>query len=446
MLVILAEFADNEFSSTDDPNAYFTRMLNEEGFSDNNATGSARDYFITNSHGKFRPKFDVYGPVKLEKDMAYYGQHVSGANDRRPEKMITDACSLLDDQIDFSLYDCDNDSVIDNVYVFYAGYGEAEGGGANTIWPHSAFLTDISRKKYYFDELLLDRYACSNELAMSDATVGIGTFVHEFSHVLGLPDIYSTNYGSSFTPASWSCIDNGNYNNDGRTPPYYSAFERYTLGWMEPAVLSEPGEYELKPVHRSNEAFLIPTDREEEYFLFENRQQEGNDTYIPGHGMLVWHIDFDLDIWLVNAANNDPDHQRVDLIEADNKLTPDSRAGDAFPGTDGVTSFTDTTAPALVDWNNSSFGIGLYDISESEDGIISFTARKLTGSGVSASTIENGSLIRIEGNCVYAANNPVEIYDISGRKVATISNNHCTLSSGVYVAISVGRNQKFTVH
>ncbi len=150
--------------------------------------------------------------------MAYYGQHVSGANDRRPEKMITDACSLLDDQIDFSLYDCDNDSVIDNVYVFYAGYGEAEGGGANTIWPHSAFLTDISRKKYYFDELLLDRYACSNELAMSDATVGIGTFVHEFSHVLGLPDIYSTNYGSSFTPASWSCIDNGNYNNDGRTP------------------------------------------------------------------------------------------------------------------------------------------------------------------------------------------------------------------------------------
>ena len=90
-------------------------------------------------------------------------------------------------------------------------------------------------------------------------------------------------------------------------------------------------EYELKPVHRSNEAFLIPTDREEEYFLFENRQQEGNGAYIPGHGMLVWHIDFDLDIWLINAANNDPDHQRVDLIEADNKLTPDSRAGGAFP-------------------------------------------------------------------------------------------------------------------
>ncbi len=445
VLVILAEFADNEFSSTDNPNEYFTRMLNEEGFADNYATGSARDYFLENSSGTFRPQFDVYGPVKLEKDMAYYGQHMGSANDRRPEKLITDACSLLDDEIDFTLYDCDNDSVIDNVYVFYAGYGEAEGGGANTIWPHSAFITDISRKKYHFDELLLDRYACSNELLISGETVGIGTFVHEFSHVLGLPDIYSTNYGSSFTPAAWSCIDNGNYNNNGHTPPYYSAFERYSLGWMEPVVLSEPGEYELAAIHKSNEAFIIPTDREEEYFLFENRQQEGNDTYIPGHGMLVWHIDFDSDIWLINAANNDPAHQRVDLVEADNILTADTRAGDSFPGSEGITSFTDITTPALVDWNDTSFGIGLHDISESEDGVIRFTVRESGSTGMSVNHPGNDSLVKTEGNRVYATAYPADIYDITGRKTATIGHNPHTLAPGVYVAVCGKYRQKFLI-
>ncbi|MBD5356362.1 MAG: M6 family metalloprotease domain-containing protein [Bacteroides sp.] len=443
-LVILVEFADNEFTSTDDPHSYFDRMLNEPDFSDNNATGSARDYFIVNSNGVFRPQFDVYGPVKLEKDMEYYGAHAAGANDRRPEKMITDACQLLDDEIDFSIYDCDANGVIDNVYVFYAGFGEASGGGNNTVWPHSAFLTDISKKKYYFDELLLDRYACSNELEVSGETVGIGTFVHEFSHVLGLPDIYSTGYTGAFTPGSWSCIDNGNYNNNGHTPPYYSSFERYALGWLEPTVIEEAGIYTLDRLYQTNEAFIVPTAREEEFFLFENRQQEGLDQFIPGHGMVVWHIDFNEEAWLKNTVNNDPSHQYVDLVEADNILNDRTRSGDSFPGSEGITEFTFETTPAFVSWDNVSPEFGLYDITETEDGIISFDLRMInTGIGQINSTSD--ALIIVKGNTVKATGNLTTIYDLSGRKLAVAGTQVITLEPGTYIASDGVKSCKFII-
>lgn len=444
-VVLLVEFADNEFTTSDDPKAYFERMLNEEGFSENFASGSARDYFIANSMGKFQPQFDVFGPVKLENNMEYYGAHAAGANDRRPEKMIVEACQLLDDQVDFSVYDCDGDGVIDNVYVFYAGMGEASGGGNNTIWPHSAFLTDISKKKYYLDELLLDRYACSNELEVSNETVGIGTFVHEFSHVLGLPDLYSTGYTGAFTPGSWSCIDNGNYNNNGHTPPYYSAFERYALGWLEPTVLDAPGEYSLDKIHMANEAFIIPTGREEEYFLFENRQQEGLDIYIPGHGMLVWHVDFNVEQWLKNTLNNDPDHQHVDIIEADNVLSDRTRSGDTFPGEAAITAFSPSTVPAFLSWDNTDLGFGLYDIAEDENGLISFRLI-IEDNSTDQIIAMNDGLISISGNTVTAANESVFVYDCSGRRINTDGKSTITLHPGIYIASDGVRSRKFAIH
>lgn len=443
-LVILVEFADNEFSSTDDSQAYFDRMLNETGFSENYATGSARDYFIANSMGAFLPQFDVYGPVKLENNMEYYGAHAAGANDRRPEKLITDACTLLDNEIDFSIYDCDSNGVIDNVYVFYAGFGEASGGGNNTIWPHSAFLTDISKKKYYFDELLLDRYACSNELEINGETVGIGTFVHEFSHVLGLPDVYATAYNGAFTPGSWSCIDNGNYNNNGHTPPYYSSFERYALGWMEPTILEEAGHYTLDRLYQTNEAFIVPTAREEEYFLFENRQQEGLDQFIPGHGMVVWHIDFNEEAWLKNTVNNDPAHQYIDLVEADNILTDKSRSGDSFPGTEGITEFTPETLPAFVSWDNVTPEFGLYDITESEDGMISFDLR-LIDAGIQQINNISDALIIVKGNTVKAVDRLTTIYDFSGHKLAVAGTQAVTLQPGTYIASDGIKSCKFII-
>lgn len=370
-LVVLVEFADNSFNTVE-PLETYSRMLNEEGFSDYHATGSARDYFLASSAGEYQPQFDVYGPVKLTNKMAYYGAESYIGHDSHPEEMVIEACLALDDSVDFSLYDVDEDGVIDNVYVFYAGRGQASGGSPNTIWPHAADVFSGFGKSYRFDGVLLDHYAMSNEQDESLSLSGIGTFVHEFSHVLGLPDLYATTYNSSFTPGSWSVMDYGPYNNGQHTPPLYSSYERYALGWIEPVDLGEEALTVGLPALSENVAYrIVSPQNQNEYFLFENRQQGDWDLYLPGHGMLAWHIDYKPQTWGANSVNNNPGHQCVDLLEADDVKTAQTRAGDAFPGTASITSLTAETLPGLVTWSGLKLDQPLTDIRE-VDGMIYF--------------------------------------------------------------------------
>ncbi len=367
--VILVNYQDKEMT-VENPYEYFDNMMNQKGFSAYGATGSAIDFFTECSNGLFTPDFDIYGPVTLSKNMSYYGGNDIYGKDKNPEKMIIEACQLLDDEVDFAQYDNDGDGYIDNIYVFYAGKGEASGGSKDTVWPHSWNITAATSTPYIFDGVRLDRYACSNENEGSHPD-GVGTFVHEFSHVMGLPDLYATSYTSSFTPGAWSCMDYGPYNNDGRTPPLYGAFERYALGWMEPMEISGPLTATLESIG-SNKAGIIKTSSANEFFLLENRQQTSWDTYIPGHGMLVWHIQYNASIWRSNKVNNTPSHQYVDIEEADGTQTESSRAGDSFPGTKKVTSFTDDTKPSMKTWAGTALELPITDIAESADGVISF--------------------------------------------------------------------------
>ena len=134
-VVILAAFSDVGFT-VPDPQRAFERMLNEEGYSDNGALGSARDYYLDNSGGRFRPTFDVVGPVTLDHPVAYYGANTD-YRDENAERMIIEACHKAERAgVDFSQYDFDNDGKIDNVFVYYAGHNESDGGGMNTVWPH----------------------------------------------------------------------------------------------------------------------------------------------------------------------------------------------------------------------------------------------------------------------------------------------------------------------
>ncbi len=368
-IVILVEYTDVKMQTPDAHN-YFANMLNQPGFSDHGGTGSARDFFLESSMGQFDPQFDVDGPVTLAHPMSYYGGNDWAGNDQRPEEMIIEACQLLDSEIDFTQYDRDGDGMIDNVYVFYAGQGEASGGASNTVWPHSWNIYSGAGRTLFFDGVQLDRYGCSNEWEGSRPD-GVGTFVHEFSHVLGLPDLYATSYTSAFTPGAWSALDYGPYNNDGCTPPLYSAFERYAMDWIEPDVISGPMNATLPPIG-TNICGIIKTDSSNEFFLLENRQQTGWDTYIPGHGMLVWHVDFNTSVWSSNSVNNSSSHQYVDIEEADGTQSEYSRAGDAFPGTSGKTSFTDDTTPNMLTWGRKKLNLPITDIAESADGIITF--------------------------------------------------------------------------
>lgn len=370
-LVILVEYSDIKMTL---PNShdYFNRMLNEPGFSDYGATGSACDYFKENSGGRFTPQFDVVGPVTLSRPREYYGANAA-YGDRHPEDMIIEACQLIDDEIDFTKYDTDGDGVIDNVFVFYAGQSEAAGGGDDTIWPHSSNIALLGN--YVFDGKQLDYYACSNEW-QEGRPDGVGTFIHEFSHVLGLPDLYSTIDSDAFTPGAWSVLDTGPYNNNGCTPPLYSSFERTALGWLEPTELSGACSATLLPLS-TGMAAVVKTSDPNEYFLIENRQQQGWDSYLPGHGMLIWHIDFDSGVWATNSVNNDPNHQRVDLIEADGSTSDSSRGGDAFPGVSDVRSFD------FKAWDSNSSILPIFDINEF-NGLISFRAD--AGSSLPAAT------------------------------------------------------------
>lgn len=372
-LAILVEFQDVSFTLPE-PATLFSRMLNEEGFSEYGATGSARDYFKASSNCQFDPQFDVYGPVKLPYNMSYYGGNNQNGDDARPYEMIPHVVELLKDQIDFSNYDTDNDGVVDNIYVFYAGYGEADGGPSNSIWPHSWNIHDDLNMEIYMNGKLINHYATSNELADGQGAklAGIGVFCHEFSHVLGLPDLYSTLYTSAFTPGEFSLMDHGSYNNNSHTPPYHSAYERYCLGWLEPKVLSEPRNVTMFPVSQPgayNDAYILKTPTKSEYYIFENRQQKGWDQYLPGHGLLVWHIDFDPQMWGLNIVNIEK--QYIDIVEADNEQSEYSRAGDPFPGTAGVTEFTDSSIPSMRTWTGLALYSPLTDIKDI-DGVVSF--------------------------------------------------------------------------
>lgn len=381
VLVICVNFSDVKFSFDADPHTAMVNMMNEVGYSDYGASGSAYDFYYASSAGKFRPKFDIYGPVTLSKSYSYYGADKGSEIDYRAAEMIKDVVELLDDQIDYSQYDRNDDGFVDNVYVFYAGYGQADTGLEETIWPHSYQLQYALGSPLTVDGVKVDKYATSSELNRDDTFDGIGTFCHEFAHVLGLPDLYETSYSTgAFTPGEYSAMDAGPYNGDGYVPPIFSAYERYALEWINPVVVDQPMTVNMAPLTRANVAYKIAASatNPKEYFMLENRQQEIWDTYIPGHGMLIWHIDFDKDKWFYNTVNNSANHQCVDIEEADNTQTSQTRSGDTFPGTSNVFEFTSKSRPAFRNWKNEAVDYPITEISESVDGVISF---KISGGG-----------------------------------------------------------------
>jgi len=413
-IVILVNFKDLAFV-TPNPKQEFLDLLNKQGYSKNLATGSVSDYFNDNSMGKFKPQFDVFGPFNLNNDMKYYGENDQDNNDKNPRQMVLEACSLASRSgVDLSVYDTDKDGYLDNVFIYYAGHNEAEGDNPNTIWPHRWSVKSDST----FNNVKVAGYACTSELRSSSGSnlCGIGTFIHEFGHVLGLPDYYPTDGGSHHTLSVWNVMDGGSYLNLGRTPPAYSAWDRLYLGWiMDPDICKENNLYKLDTLSTSNKAlFYFKSDTNfDELFTFENRQKVGWDKYLPNHGMLVTHIFFDVDHWIDNSPNNDKNLMDVDILEADKIASYSTLAGDTYPGSNNVNSLTlDFRDVETKDnWINN--------ISEKQ-GIISFELLKTDSTSKELTIKSNGN----GSYSVYLPHNKglLEVYDMNGALVLTENN------------------------
>lgn len=359
-LIILVNYSDVKFQSSNTL-AAMQEMLNGDNYTYNGATGSARQYFIDQSMGQYKPQFDVVGPVTLSKQMSYYGENelINGkpeGDDLHVDDLVVEACTLADAQVDYSKYDNDGDGFVDFVFFIYAGKGEADGGSEATIWPHAYWLYQGYGKTLRLDGKLIDTYACAGELTGTTTTSqrnGIGTFCHEFGHVLGLPDLYDSlnpNDGN-LTLKDWDIMDGGPYNNDGKTPPSYSAYERFFLGWTKPTLLNKAATVSLPELQSTNACAIVTKTGQSnlkgndpnptEFYIIENRQNTSWDTYLPGHGMIITKIQYDYNAWMynyVNAQERVGDNMRIDMIEAKTNNTWYGKATDAYPR--GGNSFT----------------------------------------------------------------------------------------------------------
>lgn len=380
-LVILANFADTKFKPEHTLDLY-KQIINGENYSDETLgfKGSVRDYFKAQSGGQFEIDFDVVGPVDLPKGYAGYGKNDASGRDQTAlvYPMVEDAVNLAKDQVtDWKQYDWDGDGLVEEVFVLYAGHGQATyPQDPDLVWPHKSAIDPMT----VADGVKVSVYACSCELGATEAIDGIGAFCHEFSHCMGLKDHYDINgrgYGTGF----WDIMCFGCYNGNSFLPAEYNSYEKMFCGWKEPIVLNaEPQKIEgMKALAAGGDTYIFYNDgNENEYYMLENRQKTGWDAALPGEGLIVLHVDYSKGAWEDNQVNYNAARQRMTVIPADNTLgsTDEDKAGDAWPY-QGNNSLTNYSRPACTVYNANTDGTGymnkyLLNITQNADGTISF--------------------------------------------------------------------------
>jgi len=380
-IVLLAEFSNLAMKYTRDD---FVRMITQKGYAYNGATGSVLDYFTDQFGGAYEFTFDIGPLVTLSGTQKDYGAHDGEDNDKNPAGLVEEACRKSHDLgVDFSQYDDDEDGYVDNVFVMVAGKDEADGGGEDCIWSHQWYLS-ASGISLSLDGKVIDNYAISTELGLN--AVGnfvlapIGTFCHEYSHTLGLVDMYDTDYEASggVSEALWGTtglMDHGNSNNAGNTPPGYNAIDYDMLGTGRCEALV-PGTYTLEPIRDNMRYFKLETGVEGEYFLFECRAQAGWDRFIGGSGLAVYHIDKShrnagysdqesrdmqaIERWFYNEVNCRPDYQCADMVEANRSSL--AYVQEVFFPQSGKNAFTPETDPPFVFRDGSPSPIAITNI------------------------------------------------------------------------------------
>ena len=485
-LVILVQFPEVKFKDENNKQA-FDDMLNKVGYDYDGATGSAHDYFYDQSNHTYVPVFDVFGPIEMPHELAYYGEQDNGPDGVYGTKDDGDHDMYMADFVidavfeaekagcDFSQYDSDNDGEVDIIYFFYAGKGQAAGGTPETIWPHNWNLTgalynerthcktdceyyvrideeyNIVKNLPILDGKIINNYVCSAELKYEGGRSGIGTLCHEFSHVLGLPDYYDTEYGKNnefgLTPGEWSIMDAGSYNNEERTPPSYSIFDKYFMGWATPKHLAKNISQDVVMTTGYDDAYqisggasLVPFSCTDTVYYIENRQNTRWDAYLPGHGMLVWQVVYDAESWSYNRLNNVAGKPRYTVKSSSGDFTLIGNSNffnrDPFPGENDVHRFLPLQ------------GCSFTSIRETEDGKITFSFNSGVVCRNVSATVTGCKSYKLSDDCVPENMDLVvtfepenELYDISSLSVKV---GDTELTQGTEYALSED-HRKLTV-
>ena len=319
-LVILVAFkGDDTNFAMENPKETYDQMLNGKGYNQRQGKGCMAEYFRDQSNGMLNLQFDVYGPYQVSQKAQPYA-NPDGNTTNYGRDALVEATNLFlaeNPDIDFSQYDWNNNGHVNQVVYITAGY--AGNAGSPTvygyIWPNTSTFTTITTP----DGKKISNYTCSGELWPNNTSCGIGTICHEFTHSLGLPDIYPTSSSAGYSVCDeWDLMDGGNFTNYGWCPPNYTALEKMLLGWAKPVELTEPTSIKnLKPLEEGGDFYRIKHS-ESEWLLLENRQQRGWDAGAPGQGLVIYHVNYDGSVWRGNTVNNNKGKFRFELVHADN--------------------------------------------------------------------------------------------------------------------------------
>jgi len=421
-----------------------------------NVIGTVRNYYQEVSYGLLTITTvnlpSTLGWTQAPQTLAYYayGQYgLYGAYPHNAQKLVEDAVDAVDASVNFAQYDNDSDGFVDGLIVVHAGVGAEFSGSANDIWSHKWSINPRAK-----DGVYVTTYSMEPEYWTTPGDMTCGVYCHELGHVFGLPDLYDTDYSSEGI-GDWSLMAGGSWNGSlGDSPAHPDAWCKIQLGFASPNVLSTDQSGVSIPAAESNQAIYklwtngAPAN---EYFLVENRQQIGYDTYLPADGLLIWHIDD-------NVADNDNEwwpgcgwgsHYAVALVQADNQWhledsTNHNRGdgGDVYPGTTSNRTFTGASGPNSNSYAGASTNVAVTNISNSA---AIMTANFAIGM---PQDVEEGYQIpgmadlyqnypnpfnhatHIEFNVKQTTDIDISIFDIGGRLVRTLTSGR--LNPGIY--------------
>lgn len=400
--VILSAFKDKTFSvaSTDSRvQSFYDKFFNgTDIYTSTGNWGSVRQYFIDQSLEQFQPEFTVIGPVQLDNNYGYYGGDRGGTKDtlysQFVKESITKARNLVED---WSQFDNNGDGKVDMCVIIFAGLGQNytnSYGDKNTIWPKempTSYTIDGITIMGCSSSCELRPTAASGGVITATQADGVGVVIHEISHALGLPDLYDTN-NKAFGLDYWSIMDYGMYARNSKVPVGYTAYEREFMGWQQTEIIDSPRTLHISCFDRGGKGYKLVNDANpNEYYILDNRQAMGWDWGVcsnRGHGMLVFHVDYNASSWTSNSVNSIFNHQRLTIIPANGTLigsnnytTRDdwqtSLMGNPYPGITENHELTNNSNPASLVFTGTYMGKPLVDIEETADGIITVKAMPL---------------------------------------------------------------------